>query len=129
MNKLLLIVAVAVLSGCASVASWIPSFSDPNQSAAIVHVRFAVDRIDCAVPQAPQVARVRDHLDWFALYSQSSGARHQDVVRVITPMRATVTEWHQRVLVRDGSVAYCEIKKSVLQTQSARAAEVILGRF
>jgi len=33
------------------------------------------------------------------------------------------------VAVKDGSKTYCELKKTVMQAQAARAAEVILGRF
>lgn len=129
MNKLLIIFALSLLSGCASVKEWVPSFNDTNQSAAIIDVRLSVARLNCAEPQALQVARIRDHIEWFELYSESKGWRQADVRRVIAPMKATVEDMYARVTVKDGSKVYCEMKKTVMQDQAARAAGVILGRF
>ena len=129
MNKLLIIFALSLLSGCSTVKEWVPSFNDPNQSAAIIDVRLSVARLNCAEPQLVQVARIRDHIEWFELYSESKGWRQQDVRRVIAPMKATVEDMYTRVSVKDGSKVYCEMKKTVLQEQAARAATVILGRF
>lgn len=129
MNKLLIIFALSLLSGCATVKEWVPSFNDANQSAAIIDVRLSVARLDCTQPQAVQVARIRDHIEWFELYSESKGWRQQDVRRVIAPMKATVEDMWTRVQVKDGSKVYCEMKKTAMQEQAARAATVILGRF
>ena len=129
MKKLLIIFAVSLLSGCASLKEWVPSFNDANQSASIIDVRLSIARLNCAEPQALQVARIRDHIEWFELYSESKGWRQADVRRVIAPMRATVEDMYQRVVVKDGSKTYCEMKKTVMQEQAARAATVILGRF
>ena len=129
MNKLLIIFALSLLSGCSTVKEWVPSFNDTNQSAAIIDVRLSVARLNCAEPQLVQVARIRDHIEWFELYSESKGWRQQDVRRVIAPMKATVEDMYQRVAVKDGSKVYCEMKKTVMQEQAARAATVILGRF
>ncbi len=128
--KILIAVIVSVaLSGCSTVKSWIPSFWDDNQSAKIVDVRLAVDRIDCSQPQLAQAQRVRDDLRWFELYSQSKGWRQADVLRIIKPMQATVEDWYRRSLDAQGSKGYCEIKKKILQQQSERAAQAVLGRF
>ena len=129
MNKLLIIFALSLLSGCASVKEWVPSFNDPNQSARIVDVRLSVARLDCTQPQLIQVTRIRDDLEWFELYSESKGWRQADVRRVIAPMRETVEDMWARVSVKDGSKTYCEMKKTVMKEQAARAAAVILGRF
>lgn len=129
MNKLIIILAVSLLSGCSTVKEWVPSFSDTNQSASIIDVRLAVARLDCTRSQAEQVARIRDHIEWFELYSESKGWRQADVRRVVAPMKATVEDMYTRVSVKDGSKTYCEMKKRVMQEQSARAAEAILGRF
>ena len=128
-NKLLIIFALSLLSGCSTIKEWVPSFSDPNQSSRIVDVRLSVARLDCSQPQLVQVVRIRDDLEWFELYSESKGWRQQDVRRVIAPMRETVEDMYTRVQIKDGSKTYCELKKSVMQEQAARAASVILGRF
>jgi hypothetical protein len=129
MKILIAVILSVALSGCASVKSWIPSFWDDNQSAKIVDVRLAVDRIDCSQPQLAQAQRVRDDLRWFELYSDSKGWRQADVLRIIKPMQETVEDWYRRSLDAQGTKGYCEIKKKILQQQSERAAQAVLGRF
>jgi hypothetical protein len=129
MNKLFAILSIVMLSGCASVIGWIPSFNDPNQSAKIVDVRMAVDALDCARAQHPQALTIQRELRWFELYSESAGIRNQDVIRIIKPMQATVVEFVQRTEKQDASRVYCDLKKRAMQEQAARAAGVILGRF
>ena len=129
MNKLLIILAAVLLTGCSTVKSWVPSFNDPNQSYSIISVRLAVERLDCAKPQAEQVAGIRNNLEWFELYSESKGWRQDDVRRVIAPMRETVEDMWTRTQVKDGSKTYCELKKSIMKEQAANAARVVLGRF
>jgi len=120
-----LIIAVS-LTGCATVQSWIPSFWDDNQSAYITEARLSVERVNCALPQLPQVLTLSEDLRRFQLYSEAKGALQQDVLRVIEPMQTTVREWRDR---GEGSRVYCEIKKKLLAQQGERAAKVILGRW
>lgn len=126
MNKLLLTLAVILLSGCATVQSWIPSFWDDNQSAYITDARLSIERINCAEPQQPQTLRLSEDLRRFQLYSEAKGTLQKDVLRVIEPMQATVREWRDR---GEGSKTYCELKKRLLAQQGERAARVILGRW
>ena len=131
MKKLLLLVTVLLLQGCAGLTGLIPSFWDDNQSHRIINVRLDIERVDCKTAQLPQVTKIRDDLAWFKLYSESKGGRQADVIALTTPMTATVEDWHKRVSTeghRDNPV-YCDLKKRVLQEQSARAAKAILGRF
>ena len=131
MKKLLLLAAVLLLQGCAGLTGLIPSFWDDNQSARIINVRLDIERVDCKTAQLPQVAKIRDDLAWFKLYSESKGGRQADVIALTTPMTATVEDWYKRVAVeghKDNPI-YCDLKKRVLQEQSARAAKAILGRF
>lgn len=130
MKKILIIAVFSLsLTGCATVKNWIPSFWDDNQSAKIVDVRASVDRLDCIQDQLLQVARIRDDLRWFELYSESKGWRQADVLRVIAPMKETVEDMYKRAQGTQGSKTYCELKKKVMQQQAARAAEAVLGRF
>ena len=126
MRKLLLLCVVVMLTGCATVQTWIPSFWDDNQSAYITDARLSVERINCAEPQTVQVQRLREDLRRFELYSEAKGSLQKDVIRVIEPMQSTVKEWAER---GEGSKTYCEIKKRVLAQQGERAAKVILGRW
>jgi hypothetical protein len=130
--KKLLLLSVMLLQGCAvALSSYIPSFWDDNQSAKIISVRMDIDRLDCKSAQAPQVARLRDDLHWFRLYSESKGSRQTDVLKLTEPMEATIEDWYKRVSTegyRENAV-YCEMKKKVVSEQAARAAKAVLGRF
>jgi hypothetical protein len=128
MRKLILVVAV-VLSGCASVQSWVPSFWDDNQSHRIVDVRLRVDRLDCSQPQLAQITVIRDDLRWFELYSTSKGQLQKDVLRLIQPMQATVEDMYTRNTQGSASNTYCELKKQVMTQQAARIASAVLGRW
>lgn len=128
-NLIAVLMAAVVLTGCGTVKSWIPSFWDDNQSASIITVRLKVDRLDCDRDHLPQIAEIRDQLRWFQLYSQSKGWRQADVERITAPMQETVEDFYQRTVKQPGSRAYCQGKKLVMQQQSQRAAEAILGRF
>ena len=129
MNKLLLIFALSLLTGCSTVKEWIPSFNDANQSAAIITVRQSIERLDCEQAQFAQVIRIRNSVEWFELYSESAGWRHADVLRVVAPLKATVDDMVIRTQVRDGSKGYCLLLKGIMQEQAAHAARVVLGRF
>jgi flagellar basal body L-ring protein FlgH len=129
MKRLVALSLVVLLTGCASVKNWIPSFSDPNQSARIIDVRQSVAQLDCKQTHAPQVKKIKDNLDWFQLYSDSKGWRQNDVLRLVKPMQETVDDFYKRSNEKQGSETYCEIKKKVMTTQAEKAASAILGRF
>jgi hypothetical protein len=128
-----LILLALTLNGCASMTStvkgWVPSFWDDNQSRSIIDVRLAVDRLDCTQPQLPQVAPIKDNLRWFELYSESKGWQQADVLRLTAPMKESVDDFYKRSEDKQGSQAYCEIKKKLLQSQANSAAKAVLGRY
>jgi hypothetical protein len=126
--RIITLVLALALTGCASISSVVPSFWDDNQSARIVDVRLAVARVDCA-NALPGVARVRDDIEWFKLYSTSKGSLQKDVLAVVEPMSETAEDWYKRTLGGTASKTYCELKKSVMTQQSARAASAVLGRW
>ena len=126
MQKLMVFIAVFMLSGCAAVQSWIPSFWDDNQSDYVVQARLDIEQIDCGREQGPQVAQLYRDIRKFELYSESKGTLQKDVLRVIEPMKLTVKEWQAR---GEASRTYCELKKKILAQQAQRAAAVILGRW
>ncbi len=128
MRTLILLTAL-MLSGCATVTNWIPSFWDDNQSAKITDVRLHVDRLDCKGDQLAQITKIRDDLRWFELYSQSKGKLQKDVLRLVGPMQETVEDMFKRNSEGKGSVTYCELKKKIMQQQAERAAAGVLGRY
>jgi len=128
--KLIFAIMISVmLTGCATVSTWIPSFWDDNQSARIADVRLGIDRLNCAGDQLAQITRIRDDLRWFELYSHSKGTLQKDVIKLIAPMQATVEDMYTRNVKGQGSVIYCELKRTVMQQQAQRAAAGILGRW
>ena len=130
--KKLLLFTVVLLQGCAvALSSYIPSFWDDNQSAKIIDVRLAIERIDCTQPQQAQVSRVRDELAWFKLYSESKGSRQQDVIRLTEPMADSAEEWYKRVSAEGykENPVYCGLKKKLMTEQASRASKAVLGRF
>ena len=129
MKRILIIAAVVALSGCSTIQSWIPSFWDDNQSAKITDVRLTIDRIDCSKDQLAQAVQLRDQLRWFELYSVSKGALQRDVIKLVKPIQDTTEDWYKRSLDGQGSVGYCNIKKKILEQQTARAAKGIMGRW
>jgi len=130
MKNFLIAIAVVSLTGCASIKEMIPSFNDPNQSAKIIDVRQSVEQLDCKQPHAPQVKRIKDNLEWFELYSTSKGWRQNDVLKLVKPMQETVDDFYKRSIGdKQGSDAYCEIKKKVMKIQAEKAATAVLGRF
>ena len=125
----LTVILVLLLTGCANIQSWVPSFWDDNQSARIVDVRLGVDRLDCSKPQLAQITVIRDDLRWFELYSTSKGQLQKDVLRLITPMQATVQDMYTRNTGGTASVTYCELKKQIMTQQAERIASAVLGRW
>jgi PBP1b-binding outer membrane lipoprotein LpoB len=129
MKKLVSIIFLAVsVQGCA-LHSIIPSFWDDNQSAAMIDVRQSINQLNCSEPQAPQVKRIKDKIEWFDLYSESKGMQQNDVRALTKPMQETVDDFYKRSVDKEGSKAYCEAKKKILQTQASKAAEGVLGRW
>jgi hypothetical protein len=127
--RLVSLILVFSLTGCASIKEIIPSFSDVNQSSKIIDVRQSVALLDCKQDHALQVKRIKDNLQWFELYSESKGWRQNDVIKLIKPIQETTDDFYKRSLEKQGSEGYCEIKKKILTTQTEKAASAILGRF
>lgn len=122
--------SLLLLTGCASMINMVPSFWDDNQSARIVDLRQAAEDITCEPgTQAQDAEYLLSNIRWFELYSQSKGTRQQDVLAIVKPIKETVQDWRDRSVKQEGSQAYCKAKKKILQAQTKRAAEAVLGRF
>lgn len=127
MRKLALSFTLLLLVGCSTIKDKIPSFWDDNQSRAVIDIRQAVIDLDCKLPHAPQVAEIKRHMDWLILYSQIKDTR--DVLRLVKPMNETVNDFYDRSVTKQGSEAYCNMKKKIMDTQSGTVAKAVLGRF
>ena len=129
MKNIIAALAIVALSGCSTVAGWIPSFNDTNQSAKIIDIRSDVESIDCSQPQLAQAQKLQRDLQWFHLYSESSGFRHNDVLRLIAPIEEATKDWVDRAAKEQPSKIYCDIKKNILREQAKSAAKAVIGRF
>lgn len=133
MNKLVAVLALSILLvGCSTVqkvTSAIPSFWDDNQSAAVIDIRQNVELLDCHKNHAEQAKQIDLKIQWFELYSQSKGARQKDVLKLIAPLKLTNQDFLTRSTKEQGSVFYCESKKSILKIQAEKAAEAVMRRF
>jgi desulfoferrodoxin (superoxide reductase-like protein) len=127
MRKLTAGLLIFLLVGCSTIKDNIPSFWDDNQSKAVIDIRKSVADLDCTFPHFPQVGEIKHHVDWLILYSQTKDTR--DVLRLIKPMHETVDDFYNRSKNKQGSEAYCNMKKKVLETQSKAVAEAVIGRF
>ncbi len=126
MRTILVILSLTLVSGCSTVQEWIPSFWDDNQSHYIVQARLSAERLDCDQAQIPQVRVLEQDLRRFELYSESKGRPQADVLRVVKPIKLQVDEWLQR---GEASKGYCTVKRKLLVQETARAAQVVLGRW
>jgi hypothetical protein len=129
MRTVIILLSAVFITGCASIQGLVPSFADVNQSSRATDIRFAVETLDCKKPHLPQAEQIEMDILWFQLYSESKGARQQDVLKLIKPLQDTVTDFVKRSKSGEGTETYCKIKKQIMQTQSKRASEAILGRF
>lgn len=129
MKKLATVLVAFTLTGCASIVEMIPSFWDDNQSAMMATVRLSVENIDCEQNQYPQAFQITQQLRWFQLYSESKGSRQQDVLKIVGPISKTAGDWAKRAESGEPSKGYCKTKKKILQAQTKKAAEAVLGRF
>ena len=125
-HYIMAILVTFMLQGCSTVQNWIPSFWDDNQSAKIIDIRQAAHNIDCTKDQREQATELWHNIQWFELYSTSKGFSQKDVLRMIEPMKKTVTDWKDR---ENPSTGYCEIKKKIIITQADKAANSVLWRF
>jgi hypothetical protein len=130
MQKIIAVLSFLVLAGCnATVATFVPSFWDDNQSRSIITARQLIVNINCDDTQNFQAVQIQKELQWFELYSESKGYLQHDVLELIAPMEKTVTEWADRSREKEPSAAYCRIKKDILVKQAELASKAVLGRF
>ena len=127
MRKLTAGLLIFLLVGCSTIKDNIPSFADDNESKVAIDIRQSVIELDCKQPHAPQVAVIKKNVDWLILYSQTRDSR--DVLRMVKPMNDTVNDFYNRSTTKQGSEAYCNMKKKVLETQSGAVAKAVIGRF
>jgi PBP1b-binding outer membrane lipoprotein LpoB len=127
MKRLLIILAFAGLTGCASVMEMIPSSWDVNQARVITDIQLQVKHFDCRAELKPQVDRLARDVEWFDIYAKTKPTR--DINKLTGTITETVRELQDRVNKGPVSPLYCDLKKKIIQQQADILAKSVQGRF
>ena len=127
MKKLLLILAVVSLTGCASIMEMIPSGWDANQAKVITDIQLQARHIDCKADLAPQINKLAQDVEWFDIYAKTKPTR--DIAKLTGTITDTVKELQDRVAKGSVSPLYCDLKKKIIQQQADILAKSVQGRF
>ena len=125
MKKLLLILAVVGLTGCAGLVDMIPSRWDVNQAKVTTDLRQSTHNFDCKGNQQEQLKVVAEQIQWFDFYAESKGTK--DVAKLTATMKGTVTEFQNRP--QPVSALYCDLKRKLMIQQADIIAKTVQGRF
>ena len=127
MKKLLLILALVSLTGCASIMEYIPSSWDANQAKVITDIQQQVKHFDCKADLKPQVEQLSRDVEWFDIYAKTKPTR--DIAKLTGTITTTVAELKDRVNKGPVSPLYCDLKKKIIQQQADILAKSVQGRF
>ena len=127
MKRLLLILALVSLTGCASIMEYIPSSWDVNQAKVITDIQQQSRNFDCKTDLAPQIKRLSLDVEWFDIYSKTKPTR--DIAKLTGTITDTVKELQERVNKGPVSPLYCDLKKKIIQQQADILAKSVQGRF
>ena len=95
MKKLLLILAVVGLTGCASIMEKIPSRWDVNQAKVITDIQVQVKHFDCKGDQTQQLGSLALNVEWFDTYAKTKPTR--DIAKLTDTITTTVKEYQDRL--------------------------------
>lgn len=127
MKKLLLVCAVVVLTGCASIVEMIPSRWDVNQAKSITDIQQQAIRFDCKGDQLAQINSLDQSVEWFVIYSKTKPTR--DITKLTSTLQTTVAEYKERASKGPVSPLYCDLKRKIIIQQTEILASSVQGRF
>jgi len=127
MKKLIAILTLVSLTGCASIMDKIPSRWDANQAKVVTDLRQSAANFDCKADQRAQLDIITKQIQWFELYSQSKGTK--DVAKLGDTIKTTVKEFDERLDKGPVSPIYCDLKKKLFVQQTDIMARAVQGRF
>jgi hypothetical protein len=127
MKKLIAILTLVSLTGCASIMDKIPSRWDANQAKVVTDLRQSAANFDCKADQRVQLDTITKQIQWFELYSQSKGTK--DVAKLGDTIKTTVKEFDERLDKGPVSPIYCDLKKKLFVQQTDIMARAVQGRF
>ena len=127
MKKLIVILAVVGLTGCASIMEMIPSRWDVNQAKSITDIQQQAMRFDCKGDQLAQINALDQNVEWFVIYSKTKPTR--DIAKLTDTLQKTVAEYKERASKGAVSPLYCDLKKKLIIQQAEILAGSVQGRF
>lgn len=127
MKKLLVILALVSLTGCASIVDMIPSRWDVNQAKVITDIQVQVTHFDCRGDQAQQLRLLALNIEWFNTYAKTKPTK--DIAKLTGTVTATVKEYQDRLKTGPVSPLYCDLKVKIIKQQTDILAGSVQGRF
>ena len=127
MKKLVAIIMLISLTGCASVMEMIPSRWDVNQARVITDIQQQSRRFDCKADQTSQLNELAKSVEWFDIYAKTKPTR--DIAKLNGTVTATVKEYQDRLKTGPVSAMYCDIKLKIIKQQADILAGSVQGRF
>ena len=127
MKRLLLILAVVGLTGCASIMEKIPSRWDVNQAKVITDIQQQSRRFDCKADQKAQLNELAKSVEWFDIYAKTKPTR--DIAKLTGTMDKTRQEYQERLKTGPVSPLYCDLKAKIIKQQADILAGSVQGRF
>ena len=127
MKKLIAILMLVSLSGCASIMEMIPSRWDVNQAKVITDIQQQARRFDCKADQTTQLNELAKNVEWFDIYSKTKPTR--DISKLTSTMDTTIQEYQQRLKAGPVSPLYCDLKVKIIKQQADILAGSVQGRF
>jgi hypothetical protein len=127
MKKLLLILAVVSLTGCASIMEMIPSRWDVNQAKVITDIQQQARRFDCKRDQSAQINELAKSVEWFDIYAKTKPTK--DISKLTGTMDKTIQEYQERLKAGPVSPLYCDLKAKIIKQQADILAGSVQGRF
>ena len=127
MKKLLAIIALITLTGCASIVDMIPSKWDVNQAKVITDIQVQTNHFDCKGDQVQQLKSLALNVEWFDTYAKTKPTK--DIAKLTGTITSTVKEYQDRLKTGPVSPMYCDIKIKIIKQQADVLAKTTQGRF
>ena len=127
MKKLVAIIMLVSLTGCASIMEYIPSRWDVNQAKVITDIQQQARRFDCKADQAAQLNELAKSVEWFDIYAKTKPTR--DIAKLTGIMDKTIEEYQGRLKTGPVSPLYCDLKAKIIKQQADILAGSVQGRF
>ena len=127
MKKLLAIIALITLTGCASIVDMIPSRWDANQAKIITDIQVQIKHFDCKGNQTQQLGLLASNVEWFDIYAKTKPTK--DIAKLTDTITNTVKEYQDRLKTGPVSPLYCDLKVKIIKQQTDILAGSVQGRF